>query len=198
MYFAASPPEEGKCRTRNNLRPICRDRPGPLGHTERPVDVAILAFPEVTASVVYGFHDLFHCVGRDWGIVVEGRPGPALMSARVVSSQTDAFVAANGVRIAPDGALDHHRIPDIVCVPEIMVPPGEPLEGRFGDEIAWLKRLPCRRCDARNRLLGRDAARRGGLARWPRRDHPLGVLRRDEDTLPAGARSPAARAGRDR
>ena len=110
-----------------------------MGHTERPVDVAILAFPEVTASVVYGFHDLFHCAGRDWGIVVEGRPGPALMSARVVSSQTGGFVAANGVRIAPDGALDHHRIPDIVCVPEIMVPPGEPLEGRFGDEIAWLK-----------------------------------------------------------
>ena len=65
-----------------------------------PVDVAILAFPEVTASVVYGFHDLFHGVGRDWGIVVEGRPGPTLMTARVVSSQQAPFMAANRPRRA--------------------------------------------------------------------------------------------------
>jgi transcriptional regulator GlxA family with amidase domain len=30
-------------------------------------------------------------------------------------------------------------VPDIVCVPDILVPPGEPLDGRFGDEIAWLR-----------------------------------------------------------
>ena len=104
-----------------------------------PVDVAILAFPEVTASVVYGFHDLFHCAGRDWGIVVEGAPGPTLMAARVVAAHPEPFVATNGVTIAPDGAFDE-RVPDIVCVPEIMVPPGESLDGRFVDEIAWLRR----------------------------------------------------------
>jgi transcriptional regulator GlxA family with amidase domain len=104
-----------------------------------PVDVAILACPEVTASVVYGFHDLFHCAGRDWGIVVEGAPGPTLMAARVVAAHPEPFVATNGVTIAPDGGFDE-RVPDIVCVPEIMVPPGESLDGRFGDEIAWLRR----------------------------------------------------------
>lgn len=105
----------------------------------RPVDVAILAFPEVTASVVYGFHDLFHCVGRDWGVIVEGAPGPTLMRARVVAARPGPFVASNGVTIAPDGRLDE-RVPDIVCVPEIMVPPGASLDGRFVDEIAWLRR----------------------------------------------------------
>jgi len=105
-----------------------------------PVDVAILAFPEVTASVVYGFHDLFHGVGRDWGIVVEGRPGPTLMTARVISTRAESFVAANGVTIAPHGALEGGRVPDIVCVPELMVPPGESFDGRFGDEIAYLRR----------------------------------------------------------
>jgi len=111
-----------------------------VGEPGRPIDVAILAFPEVTASVVYGFHDLFHSVGRDWGIVVDGVPGRALMRARVVSASNAPFVAANGVRIVPDAALAGSGIPDIVCVPEIMVPPGEPLEGRFGAELAWLKR----------------------------------------------------------
>jgi transcriptional regulator GlxA family with amidase domain len=116
-----------------------RERRGSADAAQRPVDVAILAFPEVTASVVYGFHDLFHGVGRDWGLIVDGRPGPALMSARVVSAHGDPFVAGNGVRIAPDGAFDTRSPPDIVCVPEIMVPPGEPLAGRFRDEIAWLE-----------------------------------------------------------
>jgi len=42
-----------------------------------PVQVAILAFPETTASVTYGLYDLFMGAGRDWGFVVNGQPGPA-------------------------------------------------------------------------------------------------------------------------
>jgi transcriptional regulator GlxA family with amidase domain len=111
-----------------------------MSNAQRLVDVAILAFPEATASVVYGFHDLFHSVGRDWGLIVDGQPGPTLMHARVVSADPRPFVAANGVRIAPDGALDGDRVPDIVCVPEIAVPPGQSFDGRFDDELAWLRR----------------------------------------------------------
>ena len=44
----------------------------------RPVEVAILAFPEVTASVVYGLYDVLLSAGRDWGVVVDGVPGPEL------------------------------------------------------------------------------------------------------------------------
>ena len=40
-----------------------------------PVEVAILAFPETTASVTYGMYDLFMAAGRDWGFVVTGQPG---------------------------------------------------------------------------------------------------------------------------
>jgi len=32
------------------------------------------------------------------------------------------------------------RCSSFVCVPEVTIPPGEPLEGRFTAEIAWLKR----------------------------------------------------------
>jgi transcriptional regulator GlxA family with amidase domain len=109
-----------------------------MSEDRRPVDVAILAFPETSASVVYGFHDLFHCAGRDWGLIVDGRPGPTLMAPRVVSARAEPFVAGNGVRIAPDGTLDDARTADIVCVPEILVPPGEPLEGRFEAESRFL------------------------------------------------------------
>ena len=40
-----------------------------------PTHVAILALPEVTASVLYGLSDLLVGAGRDWPLVVEDRPG---------------------------------------------------------------------------------------------------------------------------
>ena len=105
-----------------------------------PVTVAVLAFPEATASVVYGMYDLFMSAGRDWGIVVEGQPGPSLMQPVVVSARAEAFRASNDVLIAPQQTLDSCPRPDIVCISEIAVPPGEPLDGRFVPEIAWLQR----------------------------------------------------------
>ena len=105
-----------------------------------PVSVAILAFPEATASVVYGMYDLFLSAGRDWGLVVDGKPGPALLQPRVVARQAGPIRAANGVPILAETSLDDCGLPQVVCVPEVAVPPSEPLEGRFTAEVAWLRR----------------------------------------------------------
>jgi hypothetical protein len=64
---------------------------------ERGVRVAILALPESSASVIYGMFDLFMSAGRDWGLIVEGSPGPQVMSPQVVSSHDQPFRARNGV-----------------------------------------------------------------------------------------------------
>src|SRR5215470_8112864 len=104
-----------------------------------PVDIAILAFPETTASVTYGMYDLFKAVGRDWGFVVDGAPGPALMEPRIVAAQPGEFTVANEVAIAPQATLDQVADPRIVCIPELAVPATEPLTGRFAKEIEWLK-----------------------------------------------------------
>lgn len=106
----------------------------------KPVDVAILAFPEATASVVYGFLDLFHSAGRDWERIVSGEPGSAVLRPRVVAQTRAPIDVANGVRIVPDGTFADSPLPDVACVPEIAVPPGEPLAGRFLPEIAYLAR----------------------------------------------------------
>jgi transcriptional regulator GlxA family with amidase domain len=103
-------------------------------------NVAILAFPEATASVVYGMYDLFMSAGRDWGMIAEGRPGLTLMQPRVVARQAGAFVAGNGVTITAEATLEDGPSPDVVCVPEVAIPPGEPIEGRFTAEIDWLRR----------------------------------------------------------
>jgi transcriptional regulator GlxA family with amidase domain len=101
--------------------------------------VAILAFPETTASVVYGMYDLFASAGRDWGFVVSGKPGPELMRPAVVAAAQAPFEAANGVTLQPHAAFDQAGPVDIVCVPELAVPPGDDLGGRFTREIAWIR-----------------------------------------------------------
>ena len=106
----------------------------------KPAKIAILAMPETTASVVYGMYDLFMCAGRDWGLIVNGQPGPSLLQSVVVAAGTEPFEAANGVRMSAQARLDDCTDAQVVCVPELMVPPTEPVAGRFTQEVAWLRR----------------------------------------------------------
>jgi transcriptional regulator GlxA family with amidase domain len=103
-----------------------------------PVKVAILVFPETTASVVYGLYDLFQSAGRDWGVITEGRAGPSLMEPVLVARDAAPMAVSNGVRITPQVTLAASGRPQLVCVPEVNLAPGEPLRGRLCDEIAWL------------------------------------------------------------
>ncbi|WP_407279039.1 helix-turn-helix domain-containing protein [Aromatoleum evansii] len=101
--------------------------------------VAILAFPETTASVLYGMHDLFHSAGRDWGLIEHGAPGLSLMAPVVVSVDGAPLTVGNGVRVCPDCRLDATPQPDLVCIPEIAVMPNDELLQRFEPECAWLR-----------------------------------------------------------
>src|SRR5688572_7507210 len=99
-----------------------------------PTTVAILAMPETGVSTVYGMFDLFMATGRDWGMLVDGVPGPQLIAPRVVARGTTPFAAGNGVRIQADLSLADCAPPDIVCIPELLVGPDEPFAGRFEPE----------------------------------------------------------------
>jgi len=105
-----------------------------------PVSIAILTYPDTTASVVFGMHDLFLSAGRDWGVVTEGRPGPQLIRPILTARRAGSLEVANGVRIFPQVALDECPPASLICVPEVLLAPGEPLAGRFAVEIAWLRR----------------------------------------------------------
>ena len=103
-----------------------------------PVSVAILAFPQSTASTLYGMYDIFKSAGRDWGIVTGGVPGQELMRPYITNLHGDAVTISNEVRIAPDAKLPAVT-PDLICIPEILVAPGMPLKGLFDREIEWLR-----------------------------------------------------------
>ncbi len=106
----------------------------------RAVPIAILAIAESTASLVYGLYDLFKSAGRDWDILTKGEPGPELLRPQVVSSQTESFLASNDVRITPEASFATCGRPAIVCVPEVAIAPGAPIDGRFTSEAQWLRR----------------------------------------------------------
>jgi transcriptional regulator GlxA family with amidase domain len=104
------------------------------------VKVAILAVPEVTASALFGMFDLFSSPGRDFSFITKGEAGSQRMHPFIVSSDGREFQAANGVWVRPDYGLADSPRPDIVCIPDFYVDPGESIAGLHTVEAQWLKR----------------------------------------------------------
>ncbi|WP_150047474.1 GlxA family transcriptional regulator [Methylomonas rhizoryzae] len=110
------------------------------GPDASPLPVAILAFPASSASVIFGMYDLFMSVGRDWPLIVSGRPGPQLLQPLIVSADPGPVEVCNDIPIPVDYALADCPDAAVICVPEVNIPPGEPLTGLFDREVDWLKR----------------------------------------------------------
>lgn len=100
--------------------------------------IALLAFPEVAASTLYGMFDVLASAGRDWAGLVEGKAGASVLDPKVVSLRGSGQMAiVNGVRILPDEKDE--AVPDVVCVPEVAVAPDALLSESHAAEIAWLR-----------------------------------------------------------
>lgn len=129
-----------------------------MKHATGSVKIAILVLPETSASVVFGMYDLFLSAGRDWGIVVDGCAGPQFIQPLLTSAQPAPFMCASGIRLEPQATLEQCTNADVVCVPEIAIPPGEPLKGRFTEELQVAAALPQRRRHDRHSVFRGDAA----------------------------------------
>jgi len=103
------------------------------------IQVAILAVPEVTASALHGMFDLFSSPGRDWSFIVKGEAGDQLMHPYIVARSCGGFQAANGLWVKPDYDFGGCPQPDIVCIPDFFVSPGESVAGKYDPEARWLK-----------------------------------------------------------
>jgi transcriptional regulator GlxA family with amidase domain len=103
------------------------------------VNVAILAVPEVTASALFGMFDLFSSPGRDWSFIVAGKAGDQRMNPYIVARDASGFKAANGIWVKPDHDFSDCPQPDIVCIPDFFVNPGDSVAGQYNPEARWLK-----------------------------------------------------------
>ena len=104
-----------------------------------PLKVAIVAVPEVTASTLFGMFDLFSSPGRDYQFITTGVAGEQRMTPFIVARQRHVFEAANGVPISPHHDFETAPQPDIVCIPDFFVNPGDSVAGQYGPESEWLR-----------------------------------------------------------
>ncbi len=105
-----------------------------------PLNVAILAMPEVTASTLFGMFDLLSSPGKDFDFITHGVAGEAHMRPYVVARERGGFLAANGIWVRPDYDLRDCPQPDIICIPDFFVQPGASIAGQYDSEVQWLKR----------------------------------------------------------
>lgn len=103
------------------------------------IRVGLLALPETTSSVLYGLFDLFSSVDRDWTLITRGQASESPFAPMIVAAEAQAFRTANGVLVKPDVSVADAGTPDIVCVPELLVPPDQDVSGWYPREVAWLR-----------------------------------------------------------
>jgi transcriptional regulator GlxA family with amidase domain len=164
----------------------------------RPVVVALLAAPEVTASTLYGFYDALCSAGRDWRLLHGLAESTPPFRPLIVSRDGQRVAGANGVPIEPDAAFADCPAPDVVCVTDLLLPPGEPLGERYAAEIDWLREchaagaLLASACSgalllARTGLLdGLDATSHWAYCDALQRDHPGTRWQADRGLVVAG------------
>ena len=112
-----------------------------MSKTAGPVNVAILAVPEVSASAIFGMIDLFSAPGRDFEFITRGTAGEQRMRPYIVAKNKTGFSAANGIRIQPDYEFSDCPTPEIVCIPDCFVNPKVSIAGLYAAEALWLKRV---------------------------------------------------------
>lgn len=105
-----------------------------------PINVAILAVPDVTASAVYVMYDLLSGAGRDFQYIISGVAGPARMRPYIVAAQPGMVSSGNGIAIKPDHTLADCPLPAVICIPDFSLPPGDSCVGHFAAEVEWLRR----------------------------------------------------------
>jgi hypothetical protein len=96
-----------------------------------PLKVVIVAVPEVTASTLFGMDDLFSSPGRDHQFITMGVAGEQRMTPFIVARKEEGFAAANGIPVLPHHCFDTAPRPDIVCIPDFLVNPGDSVAGQY-------------------------------------------------------------------
>ncbi len=105
----------------------------------RPLVVALLATSSTTSSTLFGVHDILSGARRDWEMLVNGRSAASPIRPVVVARTLDAMPAANGVWIQPHAGFADLAEPDVVCITDMFLTPGQDIAGMFEPELRWIR-----------------------------------------------------------
>ncbi len=103
--------------------------------------VAILAAPDSSASVLYGLYDVLTSVGAVYPDMTIGAPGRELLDVRIVSAEGKPFYCVGNIPVEPHAAVAEMKAPDAVVVCDFYTSIHESPRERFLPEIAWLKQV---------------------------------------------------------
>ena len=102
--------------------------------------VALIGTPSATAGTLYGFLDLLASTRRDWELLHGGALVESPFRPMVVTRDGQPIVAANGVRITPDGSFLDCPDPDIVAITDLLEMPGADIRERYRPELEFLQK----------------------------------------------------------
>jgi transcriptional regulator GlxA family with amidase domain len=113
----------------------------PAASIQRPVSIKLLAVPETTASILYCFYDLLGMFERSWATITSSEFTGASFEPRIVSPIEGLFHSPAGVPVVPHESLHGNAVPDVVVVPDLVVPIHEDPRGRWPEAASWLRRM---------------------------------------------------------
>jgi transcriptional regulator GlxA family with amidase domain len=103
--------------------------------------IALLAAPETSPSVLYGFYDVLLSVGAVYPDMTAGTPGDAMLDVRIVSATGEPFRCFGNVPIEPHATIDMIERADVAIVCDMYTPIDSAPHDRYASEIAWLRRV---------------------------------------------------------
>jgi len=110
----------------------------PVPSCNNNLTISLVALPETAASVLYGFYEVFSCVGGVWSEIT-GQPAAARsISTNIVASTKELFFTPQALPVlATHTFSDRHRA-NIVIVPEVAIMPDEDPRGRWPEASRWI------------------------------------------------------------
>ncbi|MGH6821622.1 MAG: DJ-1/PfpI family protein, partial [Methylocella sp.] len=103
--------------------------------------IALLATPEASPSVLYGLYDVLLSVGAVYPDMTAGEPGEAMLDVRIVAATDQPFRCFGNVLVEPHAAIAELGRVDVAIVCDMYTAIDTAPHGRYGREIAWLRRM---------------------------------------------------------
>lgn len=111
--------------------------------------IDILATPMTMGSLLYGLFDTLSMPGAAWPRMIEGRPQDPLAEVRIVTPSGEPFECIGNTPVRPHTACGQDGVPDVICIPNIRIPPDGDPRGKFPEEAEWV-----RSCYAKGSIIG--------------------------------------------
>ena len=103
--------------------------------------IALLAAPETTPSVLFGLYDVLASVGAGYADMTGRHVGEPLLDIPIVAADAQPFRCFGNILIEPHAAIGDLDRVDAAVVCDMYTPIDTAPRGRYGAEIAWLRRM---------------------------------------------------------